>query len=51
VDRGNYTHILKVKECFKGILVEKLPNGEGVTIYSNKRDGLKRTFIKATLPF
>jgi hypothetical protein len=40
-----------VKECFKGILVEKMAGGEGVTIYTNKRDGIKRSYLKANLPF
>jgi hypothetical protein len=40
-----------VKECFKGILVEKMANGEGIIIYTNKREALKRAFIKANVPF
>jgi hypothetical protein len=40
-----------VKECFKGILVEKMANGEGIIIYTNKREALKRAFIKAKVTF
>ncbi len=50
IENSYYPVLVPVKDCFFGIHIEKSEE-DCLTIYSNAREGLKRRFIKVTVPY
>ena len=46
-----YPLIVPAKNCFYGIHVEQNEERNGINIYSNSREGMKRRFIKVNVPY